>query len=254
MIPKSVNNKLDRIYKIFLWGSMDERRKLHPVSWDVVTRSKVEGGLGLKRSEDKNQALVGSLAWRAVTSKRPRPWAVELRRKYGRGLNLRRGCVVNKKALKEGSRLCVTGSIWAIGEGKEVKVWSDTWIGQHPLRRIIHGPLTPRDEKQTVVELLDENGEWWWDNLGYNLPNEIKERAIGLPRALYEGIEDRVVWGHEPSGHYSTRSALNLIREPKGGRLRRLELALENTNITSHTSVPLAMLPWKSFHEYFPQR
>lgn len=71
MLPKSVNNRLDRICRNFLWGSTDERKKLHPISWDIVTKPKAEGGLGLRRSEDRNKALVGSLAWRAATSKRP---------------------------------------------------------------------------------------------------------------------------------------------------------------------------------------
>lgn len=215
MLPKSVNNILDRLCRNFLWGSTDERRKLHPVSWEVVARPKKEGGLGLKRAEDRNKTLVGSLAWRAATSRKP--WAGLLRKKYGLGLGPGRGNVVNSKALREGSRVCTIGSRWVIGGGRDVKVWTDRWLGQSPLRRIVQGPLTHRDEHQVVGDLLDDCGNWCWHKLWYNLPQEVLDRGIGIPRALLGEIEDRVVWGHEPSGHYSTKSAYNISREPKVG-------------------------------------
>ena len=42
-----VCEKLDKINRDFLWGSTDERRKMHMVSWSKIVRSKEEGGLGI---------------------------------------------------------------------------------------------------------------------------------------------------------------------------------------------------------------
>ena len=38
----------------FLWGSSQERKKIHIVNWEVVCQPKLNGGLGLRHLRDTN--------------------------------------------------------------------------------------------------------------------------------------------------------------------------------------------------------
>ena len=46
-LPKKLLDNIDRVNQNFLSGSMDEAKKVHWVGWHKVTKSKVEGGLGI---------------------------------------------------------------------------------------------------------------------------------------------------------------------------------------------------------------
>ena len=46
-LPRRVLDRLDRVNRNFLWGFTKSAKKIHWVGWEKVTKSKVEGGLGL---------------------------------------------------------------------------------------------------------------------------------------------------------------------------------------------------------------
>ena len=48
----------------FLWTGQDLKLKGAKVSWERVTRPKSEGGLGIKKSSDLNNACLAKLIWR----------------------------------------------------------------------------------------------------------------------------------------------------------------------------------------------
>ena len=47
LLPNKVLEGVDRVNRNFLWGSAENKRKLHLVGWKKVTKPKEEGGLGL---------------------------------------------------------------------------------------------------------------------------------------------------------------------------------------------------------------
>ena len=47
MLPNKVLDGIYRVNRNFLWGSVENKRKMHWVGWNKVTRPKEEGGLGL---------------------------------------------------------------------------------------------------------------------------------------------------------------------------------------------------------------
>ena len=55
--------KLERIQRECLWGDLEERRKIHLVSWSVICKDKKHGGLGLRHLEGFNQAFLGKWLW-----------------------------------------------------------------------------------------------------------------------------------------------------------------------------------------------
>ena len=57
-IPKSVAKRIEKIQRDFLWGGILER-KAHLINWKVVCSPKEEGGLGIRKIDLLNKALLG---------------------------------------------------------------------------------------------------------------------------------------------------------------------------------------------------
>lgn len=57
--PKNVIKKLTSLQLNFMWGGDGESRKISWVSWDTICRDKVNGGLGVRKLEDFNVAMLG---------------------------------------------------------------------------------------------------------------------------------------------------------------------------------------------------
>ena len=45
-LPVHLCDKLDKINRDFLWGSSNEKRRMHVVGWEKIIRPKDEGGFG----------------------------------------------------------------------------------------------------------------------------------------------------------------------------------------------------------------
>ena len=50
-------------------GSSENKKKLHLISWEKITKSKEEGGLGIQVAKPKNIALLAKLYWRFNSEK-----------------------------------------------------------------------------------------------------------------------------------------------------------------------------------------
>lgn len=48
LLPQKVCDELDRMNWNFLWGSTDEKGKVHLVGWHHITKSRFRGGLGIR--------------------------------------------------------------------------------------------------------------------------------------------------------------------------------------------------------------
>lgn len=64
MLPKKIVTEMERGMRKFLWNKLDTANYLPRVPWDVVTKSNMEGGLGIKRLETWNKCFMAKLAWK----------------------------------------------------------------------------------------------------------------------------------------------------------------------------------------------
>jgi hypothetical protein len=60
-LPSSICSELDKLNRNFLWGSSEDRKKMHMVGWDKICQPKKDGGLGLYSSKPRNLALLAKL-------------------------------------------------------------------------------------------------------------------------------------------------------------------------------------------------
>lgn len=109
--PAKVLSNVDKLSRNFLWGLI--KKKFHLVSWQNITKSKLEGGLGIHATKPKNIALLAklngwlktetSLLWSRVLNhkyrkdRRPAPAILKLRTCSNTWSMIRKGEVVFKK-------------------------------------------------------------------------------------------------------------------------------------------------------------
>ncbi|KAG8374862.1 hypothetical protein BUALT_Bualt10G0039700 [Buddleja alternifolia] len=87
LMPKSICLKIDSLMRRFWWGHKEGSRGFNPVCWELVCSPKSVGGLGLRKMEHINQALVSKLAWN-VAANPPKIWVQILSAKYLTNSNL----------------------------------------------------------------------------------------------------------------------------------------------------------------------
>ena len=56
--------KIERIQRNFLWSRTQKKNKLSLVNWEEVCKPKNKGGLGVRRLQDLNNALLTKIGWR----------------------------------------------------------------------------------------------------------------------------------------------------------------------------------------------
>ena len=78
-----IHANLDKICRNLLWGSTDEKKKLHMISWNKVTKPKNKGVLGLHVAKVINTTLVAKLCWR-MREESGELWSKVLKFKYKR--------------------------------------------------------------------------------------------------------------------------------------------------------------------------
>ena len=69
LLPIELCNIIDMKVKKFLCGDMNEKRRTHLINWDMVTKYKKQGGLGIRKMHNLNIALMAKLGWKLLTKK-----------------------------------------------------------------------------------------------------------------------------------------------------------------------------------------
>ena len=196
MLPGKILEGIDRVNRNFLWGSSENKKKIHWVGWSKVTRPKLDGGLGIQAARGRNTALLAKLNWRFHTEEKA-PWARVLRLKYcnHQRLNSRNSNNLSTsrvwKSLKKGEEIFKKGTRWFPGADSNLDFWQDNWAGIGPLRQAIQGPLTLEASRIKVKEVGHFSG-WDWDMLQMELPENIQREILATPIPLAARAEDKL--------------------------------------------------------------
>lgn len=75
-----MGEKLDKIQKTFLWTGLEEKKHLALVNWDTVCLPKSLGGLGIRKINTLNKALIAKIGW--TLAKGEADWCNIIKVKY----------------------------------------------------------------------------------------------------------------------------------------------------------------------------
>ncbi|RVW40733.1 putative ribonuclease H protein [Vitis vinifera] len=227
VIPRKVRLRLEKIQKEFLWGDMEERRKIHLVRWEVICKDKRHGGLGLRYLKDFNHALLEKWLWRFPIEREnffrrvivgkfgevQGGWTIrEVRESYGTGL---------WKDIRKGWEEFFLRTRIHIGNGRRTRFWWDMWVGDSKLKDLF--PLLFRIAANSSAIVADlwgrqEGGGGGWE-VHFRRPFqdwELEEvnRFLGYISAVrvQEG-EDFLVWKIERKGTFKVNSYYRSLKE-----------------------------------------
>jgi hypothetical protein len=111
------------------------------------------------------------------------------------------------RSILKGVKLLKEGVIWRIGDGMQVKMWSDPWLP----REGSTVPITPRRHNMLtyVHQLIDPVNGGWDEELVRNTFWEADASVI-LKIPIREDFEDYPAWHYVEKGVFSVKSAYHL--------------------------------------------
>ncbi|RVW35151.1 BTB/POZ and MATH domain-containing protein 4 [Vitis vinifera] len=203
----SVVNRLEKLQRDFLWGGDSLERKVHLINWEVVCTQREKGGLGIRKIDSLNKALLGKWVWRFAVEN-DNLWRLMIGVKYGQeefGWRTKEargtyGVGVWKEIMKE-AKWCWENIKFKVGKGTRVKFWSDQWCGNerlsHSFPQLYEMAV---NRNATVNEMWDHSsGQGGW-NLRFH--RDFNDWELDLIRGLLimlrdfklSSEEDMVLW------------------------------------------------------------
>ena len=216
-LPNKILNGIDRVNRNFLWGSSEHKRKMHWVNWEVVTKPKESGGLGLQSAKGRNTALLAKLNWRFHTEK-DALWAKVLRFKYGSRQRLisrneaKLPSSSTWKGLRKGMDVFKKGAKWVPGYESSLNFWSDCWLNSGPISASIHGPLPLDSVNLTLKDLRTPYG-WNWAAIPFVFPPDIKVEIQAVAMPVTARSCDKLAWKFSAKGSFDMKSAYLLATD-----------------------------------------
>nr|GEX84452.1 hypothetical protein [Tanacetum cinerariifolium] len=170
IIPSRVLLDVEHIMRGFLWCQGLLKKGKAKVSWDVICRTRIEGGLGIRRLDLFNKPLMVSHLWNLISLKESL-WV-----KWIHVYKLKGRCFL--EVLCHGNMTwgwrkilqlfpLIREFIWyRIGDGLKASAWFDSWCHLGLISRIVSSRDIYRacyDLDAKVNELI-VNGLWGWPN------------------------------------------------------------------------------------------
>lgn len=161
--PVSLCNRIKSTLTRFWWDHSAEKKSMCWVAWDKLTKPKASGGLGPRDIQLFNQALLGKVAWRILTS----PSCLLARVLTGKychkksflDAQLPAVCSHGWRSILHGRDLLKENLGKAIGNDQNTKVWKDTWISLDNSSKPM-GPIHESALDLRVSDLLTDDLQW----------------------------------------------------------------------------------------------
>ncbi|CAM8979776.1 unnamed protein product [Rhodiola kirilowii] len=273
-LPITVAREMERIQRQFLWGGTESRRKVHYVKWDVVTRPRKFGGLGIQGLVEKNMILLTKWWWKLVTGEGGL-WRRMIMNKYDIAgahdqslVSIRRNRLSNSwknilnivqgnsevaEAFREGVKL-------KLGRGNDILFWDDVWAGAKALKCQYPKLYLLTEQSQAKVGEMGcwVDGVWHWQltfrRTLYQWEEEQRRELIeGLCHLKLKSQEDdRVVWAFTPDGRFTTNS---LMRAAVTLRAKKKKWDHMPLKLWSGIAPPkVEMLVWRTYLDSLPTK
>lgn len=134
------------------------------------------GGLGIRNLAIKNHLFLSKLCWKLSSFPlNLAAWTTSTKYLYRAAspFSFNKGSFI-WRGLKEPWNTFTGSCKWAVGNVEDIGFWEDRWVGNTPLREVIHGPLSRSDCTLKVADCICQN-KWKWDQVTFYLPSIVTD-------------------------------------------------------------------------------
>ncbi|CAL1376389.1 unnamed protein product [Linum trigynum] len=167
-LPLSLCRLLDKHVARFWWGAVEGQPRIRWISWRNMCKSKHDGGMGFRRFEQFNQALLAKIGWQILTDPH------SLLAQVYKGKYFPNGTFLNATARSRpswgwqsvlyGRQLLEEGLRWHIGDGRTASLLESNWVPQtHPWPLVSNPRVLPEGGDPKVEEVMCP-GEGRWND------------------------------------------------------------------------------------------
>eukprot|EP00253_Pinus_taeda_P010347 PITA_10347 len=236
-ILKGILEKIRRLCCRFLWAGSSEKSVLPWVAWEKIARPQAWGGWGIKCLPEFSLSLAAKSGWRLITAENL--WTRVIKRKYIDPMPLEdwirsqdkrsKHSSVIWKATVEAFFVIEKGLAWKVGDGKNVRIGRDPWVGCNQSYALSPGILRHLDSKGLYtlnqVEKVGLSTFWGqaWKSatelgLAFRWHNEWASFIEELHRSnvRIKSDSDVLLWAHGKTGHYSPKEGYAYLMDQKG--------------------------------------
>eukprot|EP00253_Pinus_taeda_P036198 PITA_36198 len=210
-IPKGILEKIRRLCCRFLWAGSSEKSVLPWVAWEKIARPKEWGGWGIKQLPEFSLSLAAKSGWRLITDKKTKHSSIIW------------------KATVEAFFEIEKGLAWKVGDGRNVRIGRDPWVGCNKSYALSPGILRHLDSKGfytlNQVEKVGLSTIWGqaWKSavelgLDFRWHNEWSTYIDELHRSnvRIKLESDVLLWAHGKTGLYSPKEGYAYLMDQKG--------------------------------------
>jgi hypothetical protein len=228
-MPVCVWKEVVKTQRDFLWSDLEKKRKISWVNWDTVTKSRCDGGLGVRDLRRVNLSLLAKWKWRFLNVDCD-SWKLVLQAKYGDltgslhnqqlDNNVRMASVWWKDIvnLEANDRWFSNTVVKKVGDGRLTAFWTDIWISNVSLKDRFPRLFSVSSIQEAKVGSVGSwvNGRWCWaiawrQNL-FVWEDELRAKLMEiLLGASLSMLEDKWVWLVEADGVFSVKSCYSLL-------------------------------------------
>lgn len=203
--PKSFCKGICAEIARFWWSSNGSRRGMHWKSWDLLTKNKNEGGMGFKDFSLMNSAHLAKQAWRVLQNPSAL-WVQILKALYFPDLTFLQAKRKRKDSLVwasilHGKSVILKFAGWSIGNGEDVSIEHDSWVGDGKLVKMLNTSTNAR-----VCDLLEESRRCWDVTKIRQTFSPNDAIRVLQTQICWTANRDLLYWPATRSGEYSIKS------------------------------------------------
>ncbi|XP_062020783.1 uncharacterized protein LOC133737191 [Rosa rugosa] len=233
LLPKEFCDSLHQMCARFWWGSKDDNRKIHWLSWERLSRPKEEGGMGFRDLYAHNLALLAKQGWRILRNPNSLVGRLFKARYFSNDDLLSapvarcpsacwHGIYTARSTLQNGVR-------WQVGDGSRIRIWEYAWLP----RSVLFRPIRYGTSSLVLVSELLRNGQWDKEVIAANFDAVDASLISSIPLSSNH-VPDRLVWHFDLKGKFTTKSAY------------KLAVGALHPNTTTSSSSEVSVPIWKS--------